>query len=290
MSATAPGLEMIRALQHRAVSIGIDVFMECKIVRLLQDGAGAVNGAVGFWRESGRFVTFGAKAVVLATGGLGKAWKFTSNSWECTGDGMALALWAGADLIDMEAIQFHPTGMVWPPSARGLLVTEGVRGDGGVLKNRDGERFMFNYISPFFAAETADTIEEADQWYDEQEGLPPAARAASPDEVARAINSEVKAGRGSPHGGVFLDIASRRTAEEITPPPALDVPPVQGAGRHRHHDDADGGRADLPLRHGRHPRRGRHVRPLPWPASTPPVRRPGGCTARTGSGATRCRT
>jgi len=209
------GLEMIRALQHRAVSIGIDVFMECKIVRLLQDGTGAVNGAVGFWRESGRFLTFGAKAVVLATGGIGKAWKFTTNSWECTGDGMALALWAGADLIDMEAVQFHPTGMVWPPSARGLLVTEGVRGDGGVLKNRDGERFMFNYISPFFAAETAETIEEGDHWYTNKKDFRRPPELLPRDEVARAINSEVKAGRGSPHGGVFLDIASRRTPEEI---------------------------------------------------------------------------
>jgi succinate dehydrogenase / fumarate reductase flavoprotein subunit len=209
------GLEMIRALQHKAVSIGIDVFMECKIVRLLQDDSGAVNGAVGFWRETGGFVTFGAKAVVLATGGLGKAWKLTSNSWECTGDGMALALWAGADLIDMEAIQFHPTGMIWPTSARGLLVTEGVRGDGGVLKNRDGERFMFNYISPFFAAETADTIEEADQWYKNKTDFRRPPELLPRDEVARAINSEVKAGRGSPHGGVFLDIASRRTPEEI---------------------------------------------------------------------------
>ncbi len=209
------GLEMIRTLQHRAVGLGIDVFMECKVVRLLQDEAGAVNGAVGFWRETGRFVTFTSKAVVLATGGLGKAWKFTSNSWESTGDGIGLALWAGADLIDMEAIQFHPTGMVWPPSARGLLVTEGVRGDGGVLKNRDGERFMFNYISPFFAAETADTIEEADQWYDNKRDFRRPPELLPRDEVARAINSEVKAGRGSPHGGVFLDIASRRSPEEI---------------------------------------------------------------------------
>jgi succinate dehydrogenase / fumarate reductase, flavoprotein subunit len=209
------GLEMIRTLQHRAVSLGIDVFMECKIVRLLQDDAGAVNGATGFWRETGRFVTFGARAVVLATGGLGKAWKFTSNSWESTGDGIGLALWAGADLIDMEAVQFHPTGMVWPPSARGLLVTEGVRGDGGVLKNRDGERFMFNYISPFFAAETADTIEEADQWYDNKKDFRRPPELLPRDEVARAINAEVKAGRGSPHGGVYLDIASRRSAEEI---------------------------------------------------------------------------
>jgi succinate dehydrogenase / fumarate reductase flavoprotein subunit len=208
------GLEMLRTLQNRAVALGIKVFMECKIVRLLQDDEGAVNGAVGFWRETGRFVTFGAKAVVLATGGCGKVWKFTTNSWECTGDGMALALWAGADLMDMEAIQFHPTGMVWPNSARGLLVTEGVRGDGGVLKNRDGERFMFNYIPPYFAAETAATEEEADKWYKDKHFLRPP-ELLPRDEVARAINSEVKAGRGSPHGGVFLDIASRRTPEEI---------------------------------------------------------------------------
>ncbi|MGC9962068.1 MAG: fumarate reductase/succinate dehydrogenase flavoprotein subunit [Acidimicrobiales bacterium] len=209
------GLELIRTMQNRAVSLGIDVYMECKIVRLLVDAAGAVSGAVGFWRESGQFVTFSAKAVVLATGGVGKTWKFTSNSWESTGDGHALALWAGADLIDMECVQFHPTGMVWPPSARGLLVTEGVRGDGGVLKNLDGERFMFNYISPYFAAETADTVEEGDKWYTNKSDYRRPPELLPRDEVARAINSEVKAGRGSPHGGVFLDIASRRPAEEI---------------------------------------------------------------------------
>ncbi|MGP0005002.1 MAG: fumarate reductase/succinate dehydrogenase flavoprotein subunit [Acidimicrobiales bacterium] len=209
------GLELIRTLQHRAVALGIDVFMECKIVRLLVGPDGAVNGAVGFWRESGRFVTFSAKAVVLATGGVGKTWKFTSNSWESTGDGHALALWAGADLIDMECVQFHPTGMVWPASARGLLVTEGVRGDGGVLKNIEGERFMFNYISPYFAAETADTIEEADKWYTNKSDYRRPPELLPRDEVARAINTEVKSGRGSPHGGVFLDIASRRPAEEI---------------------------------------------------------------------------
>jgi succinate dehydrogenase / fumarate reductase, flavoprotein subunit len=189
--------------------------MECKIVRLLRGSDGAVNGAVGFWRENGRFVTFSAKAIVLATGGVGKTWKFTSNSWESTGDGDALALWAGADLIDMECVQFHPTGMVWPPSARGLLVTEGVRGDGGVLKNIDGDRFMFKYITPYFAAETADTIEEGDKWYDNKSDYRRPPELLPRDEVARAINSEVKAGRGSPHGGVFLDIASRRPADEI---------------------------------------------------------------------------
>jgi succinate dehydrogenase / fumarate reductase flavoprotein subunit len=209
------GLEMIRTLQQKAVDAGIDVYMECKIVRLLLDEDGAVNGAVGFWRESGRFIVFGAKSIVLATGSLGKAWKFTSNSWESTGDGHALALWAGADLIDMEAIQFHPTGMVWPPSARGILVTEGVRGDGGVLTNSTGERFMFNHIPAYFAAETADNIAEADRWYDDKKNNRRPPELLPRDEVARAINAEVKAGRGSPHGGVFLDIASRRPADVI---------------------------------------------------------------------------
>ncbi len=209
------GLELLRTVQHRAVDVGIEVFMECKIVRLLHDATGAVNGAVGIWRETGKFIVFGAKSVVLATGGVGKMYKFTSNSWEGTGDGHALALWAGADLIDMECIQFHPTGMIWPPSARGLLVTEGVRGDGGVLKNIDGERFMFNYISDYFKAETSDTIEEADQWYENKRDFRRPPELLPRDEVARAINSEVKAGRGSPHGGVFLDIASRRSPEDI---------------------------------------------------------------------------
>jgi succinate dehydrogenase / fumarate reductase flavoprotein subunit len=209
------GLELIRTLQHRAVASGIEVFMECKIVRLLKNRDGAVNGALGFWRESGRFVVFRAKAVIVATGGVGKTWQFTSNSWEGTGDGHALALFAGADMIDMECVQFHPTGMVWPPSARGLLVTEGVRGDGGVLKNRDGVRFMFDYIPGFYAAETADTIEEGDHWYDNKSDYRRPPELLPRDEVARAINAEVKAGRGSPHGGVFLDIASRRSPEEI---------------------------------------------------------------------------
>ena len=148
------GLEMIRTLQQHAVHKGIDVFMECTIIQLLKDGE-RIAGAFGYWRESGRFVVFQAPAVVLATGGIGKAYKITSNSWEYTGDGHALALWAGADLIDMEFVQFHPTGMVWPPSVRGILVTEGVRGDGGVLTNSLGERFMFRYIPEMFRAETA---------------------------------------------------------------------------------------------------------------------------------------
>jgi succinate dehydrogenase / fumarate reductase flavoprotein subunit len=208
------GLEMIRTLQQHAVHKGIDVFMECTIVRLLKDGD-QVCGAFGYWRDSGRFVVFKSKAVVLATGGIGKIWKFTSNSWEYTGDGVTLALDAGAHLIDMECYQFHPTGMVWPPSVRGVLVTEGVRGDGGTLKNALGERFMFKYIPEFFRAETAATEEEADRWYTDKKNNRRTPDLLPRDEVARAINAEVKAGRGSPHGGVFLDIASRRDAEYI---------------------------------------------------------------------------
>jgi succinate dehydrogenase / fumarate reductase flavoprotein subunit len=207
------GLEMIRTLQQRAVALGIDVFMECTVDRLLKDGD-RVAGAVAYWRQSGRFVVFKAPAVVLATGGVGKSFAVTSNSWEYTGDGHAMALRAGADLIDMEFMQFHPTGMVWPPSVRGILVTEGVRGDGGTLKNSKGERFMFRYIPEFFRAETADNEAEADRWYEDK------TQRRTPDllprdEVARAINAEVKAGRGSPHGGVFLDICTRRSPEYI---------------------------------------------------------------------------
>ncbi|MGH9245042.1 MAG: fumarate reductase/succinate dehydrogenase flavoprotein subunit [Acidimicrobiales bacterium] len=208
------GLEMIRTLQHRATEAEIHVFMECTVTRLLKDGD-RVAGAFGYWRESGRFVVFEAPAVVLATGGIGKAYKITSNSWEYTGDGHALALWSGADLIDMEFVQFHPTGMVWPLSVRGILVTEGVRGDGGVLRNADGERFMFRYIPEMFRAETADTEDEADRWYDDK-SVRRTPDLLPRDEVARAINTETKEGRGSPHGGVFLDIATRRDAEYIT--------------------------------------------------------------------------
>ena len=209
------GLEMIRTLQQRAVSMDIAVFMECKVLRLLTDSSGQVSGAVGYWRPSGEYVVFKARAVVLATGSVGKSWQYTSNSWESTGDGHAMALWAGADMIDMECVQFHPTGMVWPLSVRGILVTESVRGDGGVLRNADGKRFMFDYIPPMFAAETADTEEEGDRWYDDHIDNRRPPELLPRDEVARSINSEVKEGRGSPHGGVFLDIASRRPAEYI---------------------------------------------------------------------------
>src|SRR6187399_1721567 len=208
------GLEMIRTLQDKGVHQGMDVHMECTIRSILKDG-NRVSGCFGYQRESGRFVVFKTKAVVLATGGIGRCWEITSNSWEYTADGHAMAMWAGADLIDMEFIQFHPTGMVWPPSVRGTLITEGVRGDGGTLKNSDGEQFMFNYIPPFFAAETADTIEEAERWYEDKRNNRRTPNLLPRDEVARAINSEVKAGRGSPHGGVFLDIASRRSPEYI---------------------------------------------------------------------------
>ncbi len=208
------GLEMIRTLQYHAIHRGIDVYMECKIEKLLKDGD-RIAGAFGYWRDTGRFVLFKARAVVVATGGIGKAWKFTSNSWECTGDGVRLAVEAGADLIDMECVQFHPTGMVWPPSVRGLLVTEGVRGDGGTLRNNKGERFMFNCIPEFFKGETADNEKEADAWYADKKNNRRTPDLLPRDEVARAINSEVKAGRGSPHGGVFLDIASRRPPDYI---------------------------------------------------------------------------
>jgi succinate dehydrogenase / fumarate reductase flavoprotein subunit len=208
------GLEMIRTLQQHAVHKGIDVYMECTISKLLKDGD-RISGAMGYWRESGNTIVFHAKAVVLATGGVGKSFKITSNSWEYTGDGHSLAYEAGADLIDMECVQFHPTGMVWPPSVRGILVTEGVRGDGGTLVNSEGAQFMFNYITPYFAAETADTIEEAERWYEDKRNNRRTPNLLPRDEVARAINTEVKAGRGSPHGGVFLDIASRRSPEYI---------------------------------------------------------------------------
>ncbi len=208
------GLEMIRTLQQQAVALGIDVFMEFTVTRLFTDG-GTVAGAFGYWRDTGRFVCFDAPAVVLATGGIGKSYKVTSNSWEYTGDGHALALQAGASLVNMEFVQFHPTGMIWPPSVLGILVTESVRGDGGVLQDSEGRRFMFDYIPEYYKAETADTAAEADGWYEDKTNNRRPPELLPRDEVARAINSEVKAGRGSPHGGVYLDIASRRSAEFI---------------------------------------------------------------------------
>ncbi|MCJ0907359.1 fumarate reductase/succinate dehydrogenase flavoprotein subunit [Rhodococcus sp. ARC_M6] len=221
------GLEIIRTMQQKIVSLQqedfaetgdyearIKIFAECTISELTKDG-GRISGAFGYWRESGRCVLFEAPAVVMATGGIGKSFKVTSNSWEYTGDGHALALRAGANLINMEFVQFHPTGMVWPPSVKGILVTEGVRGDGGVLKNSEGARFMFSYIPPVFKGQYAETVEEADRWYDDQENNRRTPDLLPRDEVARAINTEVKEGRETPHGGVYLDIASRMPAEEI---------------------------------------------------------------------------
>jgi succinate dehydrogenase / fumarate reductase flavoprotein subunit len=208
------GLELIRSLQDHGVHQGIDFHMECTCLGLLLD-AGRIAGACAYWRDTGRFVLFRSKAVILATGGCGKAWKVTSNSWEYTGDGGALAYDAGAELMDVEFTQFHPTGMVWPPSVRGTLVTEGVRGEGGVLLNSEGKRFMFDYIPPRFASETADTEEEALHWLQGKEGARRPPELLTRDVVARAIKAEVEAGRGSPKGGAFLDIASRREAEFI---------------------------------------------------------------------------
>lgn len=221
------GLELLRTLQQRIVALQqadhaatgdhearLRVFAECTVTELLTDD-GAVAGALGYWRESGRLVVFAAPAVVLATGGIGKSFQVTSNSWEYTGDGHALALRAGAELVDMEFVQFHPTGMVWPPSVKGILVTEGVRGDGGVLRNADGRRFMFDYVPAVFKGQYAESEDEADRWYADQENNRRTPDLLPRDEVARAINTEVKEGRGSPHGGVYLDIASRMPAEEI---------------------------------------------------------------------------
>ena len=226
------GLEIIRTLQQKIVSLQqedkkelgdyearIKVFHECSVTDLIleEDASGTrrIAGAFAYWRETGNFVLFEAPAVVLATGGIGKSFKVSSNSWEYTGDGHALALRAGSNLINMEFIQFHPTGMVWPLSVKGILVTEGVRGDGGVLKNSEGQRFMFDYIPSVFKGQYAETAEEADKWLEDNDAARRTPDLLPRDEVARAIVAEVKAGRGTPHGGVYLDIASRMPAEEI---------------------------------------------------------------------------
>ena len=221
------GLELIRTMQQKIVSLQqedfaetgdyeskIKVFAELTITEILKTD-GKVSGVLGYWRESGEFVVFEAPAVVLATGGIGKSFKVTSNSWEGTGDGHALALKAGGNLMHMEFIQFHPTGMVWPLSVKGILVTESVRGDGGVLRNSEGKRFMFDYIPPVFVKQYADTEEEADRWYTDPDNNRRPPELLPRDEVARAINTEVKAGRGSPHGGVFLDVSTRLSPEVI---------------------------------------------------------------------------
>jgi succinate dehydrogenase / fumarate reductase, flavoprotein subunit len=217
------GLELIRTLQQKIVSLQQDdggdgklkVFAECTITELLRDASGRISGAFGYYRENGNFVLFRAPAIVLATGGIGKSFKVTSNSWEYTGDGHALALRAGSTLLNMEFVQFHPTGMVWPLSVKGLLVTESVRGDGGVLTNSEGKRFMFDYVPDVFRKNYAETEDEADRWYADPDHNKRPPELLPRDEVARAINSEIKAGRGSPHGGVFLDVSTRLPAAEI---------------------------------------------------------------------------
>src|SRR5580700_2370759 len=222
------GLEMIRTLQQKvvalqqedAVALGdpeamIKVYSETTITRLIKDGEGRMAGAFGYIRVTGSFVVFETPAVILATGGIGKTFKVSSNSWEYTGDGHALALLAGAKLMNMEFVQFHPTHMVWPISVRGLLVTESVRGDGGVLKNSEGRRYMFDYVPDVFRAQYAETEDEADRWYKDPDNNRRPPELLPRDEVARANNAEVKAGRGSPHGGVFLDVSTRLPAEEI---------------------------------------------------------------------------
>ncbi|MCX5061172.1 MULTISPECIES: fumarate reductase/succinate dehydrogenase flavoprotein subunit [unclassified Streptomyces] len=229
------GLELIRTLQQKIVSLQqedkretgdyesrLKVFQECTVTRILKtvpdsgSTAGSrVSGVFGYERETGRFFVLEAPSVVIATGGIGKSFKVTSNSWEYTGDGHALALLAGAPLLNMEFVQFHPTGMVWPPSVKGILVTESVRGDGGVLRNSDGNRFMFDYVPDVFKEKYAESEEEGDRWYEDPDNNRRPPELLPRDEVARAINSEVKAGRGSPHGGVFLDVSTRMPAEVI---------------------------------------------------------------------------
>ncbi|SES46012.1 succinate dehydrogenase / fumarate reductase flavoprotein subunit [Streptomyces sp. yr375] len=221
------GLELIRTLQQKIVSLQqedrketgdyesrLKVFQECTVTRILKDGS-RVSGVFAYERETGRFFVLQAPSVVIATGGIGKSFKVTSNSWEYTGDGHALALLAGAPLLNMEFVQFHPTGMVWPPSVKGILVTESVRGDGGVLRNSEGERFMFEYIPDVFKEKYAESEAEGDRWYEDPENNRRPPELLPRDEVARAINSEVKAGRGSPHGGVFLDVSTRMPADVI---------------------------------------------------------------------------
>jgi succinate dehydrogenase / fumarate reductase flavoprotein subunit len=221
------GLELIRTMQQKIVAMQqadkkefgdaqayLKVFAEVTITEVIKEN-GKVAGVYGYRREDGAEVLFEAPAVILATGGVGKTFKITSNSWEGTGDGHALALKAGGNLVDMEFLQFHPTGMVWPPSVRGILVTESVRGEGGVLTNSNGERFMFKYIPDVFKDKYADNEAEADRWYVDQDNNRRPPELLPRDEVARAINSEVKAGRGSPHGGVYLDVSKRLTAEVI---------------------------------------------------------------------------
>ena len=209
------GLEIIRTVQDKVIhQENVEILMECTVAKIFTEG-NQVRGALAYYRNNGKLVAITAKSVVVATGGIGKAYRVTSNSWEYTGDGHSLAYLSGADLQDMEFIQFHPTGMVWPPSVKGTLVTEGVRGEGGILLNNKGERFMFNYIPEAFAAETAKTEQEGNDWLEGKEGAMRPPELLTRDVVAKAIMKEVKEGRGSPHGGAFLDIANRRDPDYI---------------------------------------------------------------------------
>ena len=297
------GLEMIRTLQDHGIHQGMSVYMECTIIRLLKDGD-RISGAFGYYRENGRFVLFKAKAVVLATGGIGKAYKITSNSWEYTGDGHSLAYYAGAELIDMEFIQFHPTGMVWPPSVRGILVTEGVRGEGGCCATARANASCSATSPTITSTQTADNEEEGflyvlgEKYQGKDARRPP--ELLTRDHVARCIVREVKQGRGSPHGGVFLELDSfakwmqearqlqrRRALEEKA---AQHVSPVQGTGQRRHHQAADGSRADHPLCHGRRARRRRHADVARFPACSPAASVRPASTAPIGWAAIRCPT
>ena len=267
------GLEMIRTLQDHGIHQGIDVYMECTVIRLLKDGD-RIAGALGYDRERGRLIVFKAKAVVLATGGIGKAYKITSNSWEYTGDGHTLAYDAGAELIDMEFVQFHPTGMVWPPSVRGILVTEGVRGEGGVLRNSKGERFMFGDIPDNYKPQTAENEEEGflyvlgEKYQGKDSRRPP--ELLTRDHVARCIVREVKEGRGSPHGGVFLELQTfaewfgkREAGFNAAEHWKKKLPSMYHQFKELGEIDitkrADGSRPDDALRHGRRARRRRHA-------------------------------
>ncbi len=248
------GLEMIRTLQDHSIHQGIDVHMECTVLRLFTDGS-RIAGALGYDRERGQFRLFRCKAIVLATGGVGRAYSITSNSWEYTGDGHALAYHAGAALQDMEFVQFHPTGMIWPPSVRGILVTEGVRGEGGVLRNRDGRRFMFDDIPENYRSQTADNEEEGLALHPGRQERSPPAGAADPRSRRPMHSARGARGQGQPprrrvsrHLLDQAEAAQRGRAHHQEA--AQHVPPVQTAGRHRHHHHTDGSGTDDPLHHG----------------------------------------
>ena len=251
------GLELIRTMQQKAVADGMEVFMELKVLRLLHDADGTVSGLVGYWRPTGKFVVIKAKAVVLATGGVGKSWMYTSNSWESTGDGHAMALWAGADLIDMECVQFHPTGMVWPLSVRGILVTEGVRGDGGVLRNSEGHALHVRLRARHVPGRDGGLGGRGRQVVRRPHGRTASAGAPPP---RRGGPLDQLRGEGRPGQPARRRLPRHRHPAHRRghpPAPAVDVPPVQGAGRRRHHRRSHGGGSHLPLHDGRRPGRRR---------------------------------